>query len=158
MEMVKDSIKTAMLAAFVVCAGFAGAQAYEQFTNASVAMANGKLANMDSLASAYCTSKGFQGAEKYEFSGFMSNGGQANAVFASIRCTMVAGVQPTGNVAKGKTAGGVNLIYNPDAVKTINQAIKTEKVKNAISNSISNHYQVSSTPHVSSPGGGSIFH
>jgi hypothetical protein len=151
--MVKDSIKTAMIAAFVVCAGIAGAQAYEQFNNASVAMANGKLANIDSLASAYCASKGFQGAEKYEFSGFMSNGGQANAVFSSIRCTMVAGVQPTGNVA-GKGKGGSQVIFNSNVSLGIGKAVQDQAAQNraAVAGAISN--AVGS----GGGGGGSSFH
>jgi hypothetical protein len=141
---------TTAVAVFVVFAGVASAQAYEQFNNAAVVLADGKLANLDSVASSYCQAKGFKGAEHYEFSGFMSNSGKANAVFSSVRCTMVANIQPTSNVAKGKNPS--NLLTSPGS-KALGEAVQGAANKAAIGNAIANHGVVSSSGSGGSSGG-----
>jgi hypothetical protein len=131
--MIKHKLKVAGLASFLIVGCIIGAQAYQQFSNASVGVANGKLASLDSLASAYCIGQGFKGAEKYAFSGFVANGGRMNAVFSSVRCTMIGGVQPrsAGSInAKGTPGWKPN--YGSDVSHGIAQAVREGAVTNAL--------------------------
>ncbi len=119
--MIKAGIKSAAAAALFLCAGVVGAQAYEQFNNASVGLKDGKVPDLGSVASAYCAGKGFAGAEKFEFSGFVANGGKMNALFASVRCTMVANIQPIGNGAIDRKGG-----FKPDYGSKVSRGISEE--------------------------------
>ncbi len=117
--MIRSGIVTAAVAALALCTGIASAYAYEQFNNASVGLKNGKTSDLGTLASAYCSSKGFKGAERFQFSGFVANGGKVNAKFATVRCTMVANVQPRGGTIRaGK--------FTPDYGSAVSDGISKE--------------------------------
>jgi len=117
--MIRSGIVTAAVAALVLCTGIAGAYAYEQFNNASVGLKNGKTSDLGALASAYCSSKGFKGAERFQFSGFVANGGKVNAKFATVHCTMVANVRPRGGTIRaGK--------FTPDYGSAVSHGISKE--------------------------------
>lgn len=126
---------TASAVAVVVtlAAGISTASAYQQYDNASIRVTNGQASDPAALASAFCAGKGFKGAESYTLASFEQNGAKAGAVFAWVRCTLVAGVTPRD--ATGGAFGGSGRIYpNQEVKNALGDAIDRARIGNSIGN------------------------